>query len=72
MGKALLSNHGYQYTEINIEEDSDAMDFILSHGHRTMPQFYKNDEIFVEGGYSGLKKFLEESEKVDTAQLGDI
>jgi glutaredoxin-like protein NrdH len=72
MGKALLSNHGYQYTEINIEEDSDAMDFILSQGHRTMPQFYQNDEIFVEGGYSGLKQFLEESEVVDTAQLGDI
>ena len=72
MGKALLSNNGYQYTEVNIEEDSVAMDFILLQGHKTMPQFYQDDKLFVEGGYNGLKKFLEESEVVDTAQLGDI
>lgn len=71
MGKAMLSNYEYQYTEINIEEDTDAMEFIISQGHKTMPQFYQDGELFVEGGFSGLKLFLE-SETIDTSKLGEI
>jgi len=71
MGKAMLSKYGYQYTEINIEEDTDAMEFIISQGHKTMPQFYQDGDLFVEGGFSGLKLFLE-SETIDTSKLGEI
>jgi len=71
MAKGLLNNKGMEYTEINIEEDSEAMDFIMSEGHRTMPQFYKDGELFVEGGFQGLKDHFDK-EKIDTTQLGEI
>ncbi len=71
MGKALLSNYGYQYTEVNIEEHPEAMEFILSQGHKTMPQFYQDGDLFVEGGYTGLKNYLE-AERIDTSELGEI
>ena len=71
MAKGLLNNRGIEYTEINIEEDSEAMDFIMSEGHRTMPQFYQDGELFVEGGFQGLKDHLDK-ENIDTTQLGTI
>ena len=71
MAKGLLNNKGIEYTEINIEEDSDAMDFLLAEGHRTMPQFYQDGELFVEGGFQGLKDHLDK-ETIDTTQLGEI
>ena len=71
MAKGLLNNHGIEYTEINIEEDSEAYDFLISEGHRSMPQFYKDGELFVEGGFQGLKDHLEK-ETIDTTQLGEI
>lgn len=71
MAKGLLNNRGIDYTEINIEENSEAYDFLISEGHRTMPQFYKDGELFVEGGFQGLKEHLEKQE-IDTTQLGEI
>ena len=71
MAKGLLTNKGLEYTEINIEEDTDACEFIISEGHRTMPQFYKDGELFVEGGFQGLKDYLNK-ETIDTTQLGEI
>ena len=71
MAKGLLNNKGIEYTEINIEEDSDAYDFLLAEGHRTMPQFYQDGELFVEGGFQGLKDHLDK-ETIDTTQLGEI
>jgi glutaredoxin len=37
-------------------ENQDALQFIKSRGHKTVPQIYYNDEVLVEGGYDGLKK----------------
>lgn len=71
MAKALLNNKGLEYVEINIEEDSEAYDFLISEGHRTMPQFYKDFDLFVEGGFQGLKEYLDK-ETIDTTQLGEI
>jgi len=71
MAKGLLTNKGLEYTEINIEEDIDACEFIIGEGHRTMPQFYKDGELFVEGGFQGLKDYLNK-ETIDTTQLGEI
>jgi hypothetical protein len=34
-------------------------DFVLSEGHRTVPQIYQNGELFVEGGYTGMKQYLD-------------
>lgn len=53
--KAMLKNNDIPYTEVNIEEDAEAMTFVVSEGHRTMPQIYQNDKLFVEGGFTGLR-----------------
>lgn len=53
--KALLKNNDIPYTEVNIEEDAEAMTFVVNEGHRTMPQIYQNDKLFVEGGFTGLR-----------------
>ena len=71
MAKGLLNTKGMEYTEINIEEDSEAMDFIMSEGHRSVPQIYKDGELFVEGGFQGLKDHFDK-ENIDTTQLGTI
>jgi len=54
--KALLKLKGVDYTEIKIDEDQQAREFVLSQGHRTVPQIYRNGELLVEGGYQGLSK----------------
>lgn len=71
MAKSLLENKNIEFQTINIEENEDARDFIISEGHRTMPQIYENGELYVEGGFQGLRKKLQE-EKIDTAQLGTL
>lgn len=52
--KALLKNNDIPYEEVNIEADTDAMNFVLTEGHRTMPQIYNDGKLFVEGGFNGL------------------
>ena len=53
--KALLKNNDIPFEEINIETNTSARDFILSEGHRTMPQVYREGKLFVEGGFTGLQ-----------------
>lgn len=69
--KALLNNKEIDYTEINIETDADAREFLISEGHRTMPQIYKDGKLFVEGGFQGLKEYLDNQE-LATADLGTL
>ena len=71
MAKALLNKHDMAFQEVNIEDDEDLKMFMISQGHRTMPQIYQDDEIFVEGGFQGLKEHLDK-ETIDTTQLGEI
>jgi glutaredoxin len=54
--KALLDNSDIQYETIMVEDNPDAMKFLLAEGHRTMPQIYKDGELFVVGGHQGLMK----------------
>ena len=53
--KNLLSRKGVQFEEINIDIDADAKRFIISEGHRTVPQIYSDGKVLVEGGFQGLK-----------------
>jgi glutaredoxin len=71
MAKALLNKHDMAYQEVNIEDDEDLKMFMISQGHRTMPQIYQDSELFVEGGFQGLKEHLDK-ETIDTTQLGEI
>ena len=54
--KALLKNRNIVFEEIKIDENAEAREFIMSAGHRTVPQIYKDGELFVEGGFQGLSK----------------
>lgn len=58
--KNFLEARGIDFQEVNIEEDAAARDFIVGQGHRTVPQLYLNDELFVEGGWTGLSKLSTE------------
>jgi len=53
--KQLLETYGFEYEAINIESDPEAREFVLSEGHRSVPQIYVNDKL-LEGGFSGLQK----------------
>ena len=54
--KHLLKTNGFEYEEIKIDENPEARDWLVAQGHRTAPQIYLNDKLFVEGGYQGLAK----------------
>lgn len=59
--KALLKKKDIAFEEVRIDEDATARQFIMEAGHRTVPQIYRNGQLFVEGGYTGLAKLtLEE------------
>ena len=57
--KNLLTLKGIEYEEIKIDENPEAREFVLSEGHRTVPQIYKDGTLFVQGGYQGLSKLTE-------------
>ncbi len=54
--KNLLKLKGVEFKEINIEESPGARDFIVSEGHRAVPQIYQDGKLLVEGGYTGLAR----------------
>jgi len=54
--KSWLQKHDIAYQEIDISKDDAARDMLREHGHKTIPQLYLGDEVFVEGGYEGLSQ----------------
>lgn len=54
--KNYLVHHDIDYTEINIEQDTEAQRFVQDQGHRTVPQIYYQGRLFVAGGWEGLSK----------------
>lgn len=58
--KDYLDIKGIDYEEKNIESDPSAREFVKSRGHTTVPQLYKDGEIFVEGGCNGLLNLSED------------
>jgi glutaredoxin 3 len=61
--KKYLESKNVEFEVINIEEDAEARQFLVDHGHRSVPQIYKGNELFVEGGYSALIKLTEDEIK---------
>ena len=39
-------------------ENTEALEFVKSRGHKTVPQIYLDDRLLVEGGYDALVKIL--------------
>ena len=58
--KNYLKQNNIDFQEINIEQDEQAREFIMSQGHRTVPQIYFLGRVFVEGGWQGLSKMSRE------------
>jgi glutaredoxin-like protein NrdH len=54
--KIWLEKNNLAYTPVNIMENDEALEFIKSKGHKTVPQIYFDGELFVEGGFTGLSK----------------
>ena len=54
--KHLLKTNGFEFKEIKIDEDPEAREWLVAQGHRTAPQIYLGEQLFVEGGYQGLAK----------------
>lgn len=58
--KHLLKTKNIAFEEVKIDENPEARDFLVSAGHRTAPQIYKGDQLFVEGGFQGLEKLSDQ------------
>lgn len=58
--KALLDAKGVNYAEIDIVQNPFDREFLLSQGHKSLPQIYQDGGLFVEGGYKGLLKLTDE------------
>ena len=56
--KVFLKKHNIKFEEKNLMDDKDAMKFIVSKGHKTVPQIYHNNKV-ISGGYTGLTKLDE-------------
>lgn len=59
MTKAYLVSKNINFTEVKIDENSGAREFMISEGHRSVPQIYKDGKLFVAGGYQGVTKLTE-------------
>jgi glutaredoxin len=51
--KALLESKGIEYTSINVGVNTDAREFLMDQGLRSVPQIF-NGTILIQGGYQGL------------------
>jgi glutaredoxin len=65
--KSLLKSWNEDYEEVDILEEG-VRDFLISEGHKTMPQIYFEGKLLVAGGYTGLSKVsyneLQEAKRV--------
>jgi glutaredoxin 3 len=57
--KKLLESRGVEYKEINVSQDSEAREFLIEQGLRSVPQIYRGT-ILIQGGYQGLAGLSEE------------
>jgi glutaredoxin 3 len=58
--KNYLRDMDIDFVEVDIEKNQEALLFIKEQGHKTVPQLYVDDELFVEGGWQGLSKMTRE------------
>jgi glutaredoxin len=50
----LLQAKGVPYQVMKVDEQPEARAFLIAQGHKSVPQVYKDGELFVQGGYKGL------------------
>ena len=59
MAKALLESRGVEYTTINVGVLTEARDYLVEQGLRSVPQIF-NGTTLIQGGYQGLASQSEE------------
>lgn len=69
MAKQYLEKHEFEFETVDITENDSAREFLLSEGHRTMPQIYHNGALLVEGGGQALTRLQPETVR---ELIGDI
>ena len=57
MAKQYLETNGFEYEEIRVDTNPEAREFLISEGHRTMPQIYIDGKSI--GGYTELLKYID-------------
>lgn len=60
LAKHFLNTKNIEFETVNIEQDPASREWLIKQGHRSVPQIYKDGNLFVEGGYQGLVKLSEE------------
>ena len=72
--KKYLESKNINYREVNIEQDSQAREFVLSQGHRSVPQIYLGHALLIEGGWQGLSQLSQEEiiNRIDNFNLGTL
>lgn len=53
---AMLQSYNIPFDIIKIDEDAAAKEFVLSAGHKSVPQFYVEGKLFAPGGMSWMEK----------------
>ncbi|RYF08870.1 MAG: glutaredoxin, partial [Oxalobacteraceae bacterium] len=53
--KEYLNRHQLTYETVDVTQHPEALEFIKSRGHKTVPQIYVGQNVLVEGGNAGLQ-----------------
>lgn len=58
--KVLLKARHVPFQEIKVDLDPVAREFLVSQGHKSVPQFYMDGQLRIANGYTGLCQLTEE------------
>ncbi len=53
--KSWLDSNKIEYDVVDVSVDEESLSMLREHGHKSVPQLYLNGEVFVSGGWDGLK-----------------
>lgn len=54
--KQFLENRNINFNVVNIDHDPAAREFVVSRGHRSLPQFYVGSQQLISGGWDQLRR----------------
>lgn len=72
MAKQYLTKNDIEYEEIRVDTNPEAREFLLSEGHRTMPQIYHNGKLLVAGGGQALVRMHPNTVKELIGEVVDV
>lgn len=58
--KNLLELKQVLFQEVRVDLDPVARQYLVDQGHRSVPQIYSDGQLFVQGGYQGLKNLTDQ------------